>query len=59
MRKIGFIVFLIIFIGLPIVATIIVDLLSKIITIDFIMTVAYVILGIIIISFIKDIRKGE
>ena len=59
MRKIGFIVFLIMFIGLPIVATIIVDLLSKIITIDFIMMVAYVILGIIIISFIKDIRKGE
>ena len=59
MRKMGFIVFLTIFIGLPIVATIIVDLLSKIITIDFIMTVAYVILGIIIISFIKDIRKGE
>ena len=59
MRKIGFTVFLIIFIGLPIVATIIVDLLSKIIIIDFIMTVAYVILGIIIISFIKDIRKGE
>lgn len=59
MRKIEFITFLIMFIGLPIVATIIVDLLSKIITIDFIMMVAYVILGIIIISFIKDIRKGE
>lgn len=45
------------FIVLTLIGWLLADKLSQIITMDQIMTVAYIILGINVISFIKDLRK--
>ncbi len=47
------------FIVLALIGWIIADKLSQIITMDQIMTVTYMILGINVISFIKDLRKED
>ncbi len=45
------------FILITLASWLLVDKLSEIITMNQIMTVAYIILGINVISFIKDLRK--
>ena len=60
MRKIFELLILIfLVVGLPIVASFIVEKLSQAITINQIMTVAYIFLGISVINFIKDLRKED
>ena len=46
-------------VGLPIVASFIVEKLSQAITMNQIMAVAYIVLGINVISFIKDLLRKE
>lgn len=48
------ILFMLVLVGLPIIANIIVNSISSVITMGFIMNIAYISLGILTIYFIKE-----